>query len=338
MNDVPPKRVTLRQIASVCNLSVSTVSQILNDRDTYSTEKTRTFVKETAQKLGYHPNIGYKLMHGISTKTVAVVLGFPDMIGHEYIQKILLMLIDRLNEQGYFVYTVKMPPEWSKRGAALMKALERGMEHMICLGKPCEVEELEYIHKRVHTCVSMGTAADFISSVDIDVFYGVTKILEHFRDSGCRRIKAITSEEPVRLAALEKFFGCTSKELTPHLVRLSSTEVHLRNDRNYPELAMQYGYEKTRELLKRDPDTDAIFYVTDSYALGGIRYLHEIGRVIGRDVRVAGYNNSVPIRCSPFPVSSVGQNEEEIVSQLLELSREKTVKHIMLKPEVFIRN
>ena len=48
MDNRQQKRVTLRHLASVCNLSVSTVSQILNNRDTYSTEKN----KRTGQENG----------------------------------------------------------------------------------------------------------------------------------------------------------------------------------------------------------------------------------------------------------------------------------------------
>ena len=104
MDNRQQKRVTLRHLASVCNLSVSTVSQILNNRDTYSTEKTKELVRRTAHELGYRPNIGYKLMHGLSTKTAVIVLSYSDMMSSEYIQKITLSLIDHLIEKGYFTY------------------------------------------------------------------------------------------------------------------------------------------------------------------------------------------------------------------------------------------
>ena len=119
MDNRQQKRVTLRHLASVCNLSVSTVSQILNNRDTYSTEKTKEVVRRTAHELGYRPNIGYKLMHGLSTKTAVIVLSYSDMMSSEYIQKITLSLIDHLNEKGYFTYIVKMPDEWPKRKQAI---------------------------------------------------------------------------------------------------------------------------------------------------------------------------------------------------------------------------
>lgn len=334
------KRVTLRHLASVCNLSVSTVSQILNNRDTYSTEKTKEFVRQTARELGYRPNIGYKLMHGISTKTAAIVLSYSDMMGSEYIQKIVLSLIDRLNEKGYFAYTVKMPGSWPERKRAIERVMERGAEFLVALWKPCEWEDLERIAKTIPVVVIGGrNAPGSIATVDLDVVYGVSRMLEHFREAGCRKIRMVsTPSDPDRLAAFSRFMGLPEERLAPYMSLIPEDEKMLRHNEQYPEFAVEVGYCKTRELLERDPETDAIFYFTDLYALGGAKYLIESGRVIGRNVRIAGYNNTSAARCCPYPISSVGQNEKETVRLSLEFADGKPPCHILQKPEIFIRD
>lgn len=339
MDNRQQKRVTLRHLASVCNLSVSTVSQILNNRDTYSTEKTKELVRRTAHELGYRPNIGYKLMHGISTKTAAIVLSYSDMMASEYIQKITLSLIDRLNEKGYFTDTVKMPDEWPKRKQAIERVMERGAEFMVALWKPCEWEDLERIAQTIPVAVMGGrNAIDGIGMVDIDVVHGVTRILEHFRESGCRNIRMISDiSDPDRMTAFSRFMGIPQDQLGPFIIPLPN-DGRLHHNERVPENAVKLGYQLTRELLKRDPDTDAIFYFTDYYALGGAKYLLETGRVIGKDIRIAGYNNTTAVRCCPYPISSVGQNEEETVDLLLEFENGKKPCRILQKPEIFIRD
>lgn len=338
MENKHPKRVTLRQLAHACNLSAPTVSRVLKGQDTYCTEKTKELVRRTAQELGYVPNIGYKLMHGIKTKTIAIVSGYPGMFGYEYIQKVILLLTDYLGERGYFVYIMKMPEDWGRRGEVMRTALERGVEQFSCLGKPCELEELEPIAKRV-SVVSMGEEIPFVSSVSIDVEYGVTQLLTHFRSTGCRHIKAITKEEPCRLRAFSAFFGRIADRHSPDLLMLSADE-DIRKPENIhdAELAMEAGYRKTEELLARYPETDAILYYTDHNALGGAKYLLEQGRMPGKDIRIAGYNNTTAVRCCPCPISSVGQNEEETVQTLLKLREEKEIRHIVLKPGIYIRD
>lgn len=340
MDNRQQKRVTLRHLASVCNLSVSTVSQILNNRDTYSTEKTKELVKRTAHELGYRPNIGYKLMHGISTKTAAIVLSYSDMMSSEYIQKITLSLIDHLNEKGYFTYIVKMPDEWPKRKRAIEQVMERGAEFMVALWKPCEWEDLVRIAQTIPVAVMGGrNAADNIGIVDIDVIYGVTRMLEHFRESGCRNIRMISSvSDTDRMTAFSRFMRIPQDQLGPFMIPLPSNNGLLHHNERHPENAIKLGYQLTRDLLERDPDTDAIFYFTDYYALGGAKYLLEAGRRIGKNIRIAGYNNTTAVRCCPYPISSVGQNEEETVKLLLEFENGKKPCKIMQKPEIFIRD
>ena len=95
-------RVTLRDVAKACGLSAPTVSQILNNRSVnFSSEETRRLVRETARQMGYQPNIGYKLMRGMTTKTVALILGFAIQREEEYVKELVFLLLNRLSSRGY---------------------------------------------------------------------------------------------------------------------------------------------------------------------------------------------------------------------------------------------
>ena len=131
--------------------------------------------------------------------------------------------------------------------------------------------------------------------------------------------------------------GIPQDQLGAFMIPIPDNSMLLHNERS-PEDTTKLGYQLTRELLNRDPDTDAIFYFTDYYALGGAEYLLETGRKIGKDIRIAGYNNTTAVRCCPYPISSVGQNEEETVKLLLEFENGKKPCKIMQKPEIFIRD
>ena len=66
-------QVSLKSIACRCGLSVSTVSQILNGRRNYCSEEQIARVRKLAAEMGYQPNIGYKIMVGEKTRTVAIL-------------------------------------------------------------------------------------------------------------------------------------------------------------------------------------------------------------------------------------------------------------------------
>ncbi len=138
------RRITLRDVARSCNLSVPTVSQILNNRaSNFSSEETRRLVRETAEKLGYQPNLGYKLMRGISTKTVALIIGHANMKDLEYVRQLIFMVLEHLSRAGYAVYIETMPSDWSKRAGIIRNLIQRGAEHFISINTPCEWEDLE---------------------------------------------------------------------------------------------------------------------------------------------------------------------------------------------------
>lgn len=58
------------------------------------------------------------------------------------------------------------------------------------------------------------------------------------------------------------------------------------------QFTMESGYEKMKELLKREPKIDAVFCATDNIAIGAMRYLKEIGKSIPHDVELAGIGDT----------------------------------------------
>ena len=69
------KEVTLKEISKRANVSVSTVSAILNNNpNCFAGEKTRRKVIETAEKLGYYPNLLYRGIRNKKTNTIGLII------------------------------------------------------------------------------------------------------------------------------------------------------------------------------------------------------------------------------------------------------------------------
>lgn len=311
------RRITLRDVARSCNLSVPTVSQILNNRaSNFSSEETRRLVRETAEKLGYQPNLGYKLMRGISTKTVALVIGHANMKDFEYIRKFIFLILERLSSEGYSVYIETMPDGWSKRQRhdIMLNLIQRGAEHFISIGKPCEWEDLDALEQR--TGITMMTfGSQYRNSVNVNVEKGVSLLLEHCLEKGCKKIRAVLPYDKDRFEALAKVLKLNEEEVKSIICHhenpcTDSPEQQL-------ELHMALGYEKTKELFEKEPDTDAVLYLSDYFAIGGANYLRESGRIIGKDVRLLAFNNTLAVQAYPYPISSVSHNLNAVVDCIM---------------------
>lgn len=311
------RRTTLRDVAQSCHLSEPTVSQILNNRaSNFSSEETRRLVRETAERLGYQPNFGYKLMRGISTKTVALVIGHANMKDFEYIRKFIFLILERLSSEGYSVYIETMPDGWSKRQRhdIMLNLIQRGAEHFISIGKPCEWEDLDALEQR--TGITMMTfCSQYRNSVNVNVKKGVSLLLEHCLEKGCKKIRAVLPYDKDRFEALAKVLKLNEEEVKSIICHheipcTDSPEQQL-------EQHMALGYEKTKELFAKEPDTDAVLYLSDNFAIGGANYLRETGRVIGKDVRLIAFNNTLAVQAYPYPISSVSHNLNAVVDCIM---------------------
>ena len=309
------RRITLRDVAKSCNLSVPTVSQILNNRaSNFSSEETRRLVRETAERLGYQPNLGYKLMHGISTKTVALVIGHANMKDFEYIRKFIFLILERLSSEGYSVYIETMPDDWSKRHDAMLNLIQRGAEHFISIGKPCEWEDLDALEQR--TGITMMTfSSEYRNSVNVNVEKGVSLLLEHCLERKCRKIRAITSWDTARCNALSKVLQLKKEDL--HTIIYPIPNLVAESPESQLAEHMTLGYAKTKELFEKEPDTDAVLYLSDYFAIGGANYLQQTGRIIGKDVRLIAFNNTLAVQAYPYPISSVSHNLNAVVDCIM---------------------
>ena len=68
------KTITITDVAKHAKVSKSTVSQYLNKRYEYMSEKTRKKIEETIEELNYQPNIIARSLKQKSTFTVGVVV------------------------------------------------------------------------------------------------------------------------------------------------------------------------------------------------------------------------------------------------------------------------
>ena len=106
---------------------------------------------------------------------------------------------------------------------------------------------------------------------------------------------------------------------------------------NHPETLHSLGYAATKAALGRDPAIQALLYHSDYFALGGAKCLLERGLTIGKDVLVAGINNTSAVRLFPYPISSVEHDIKKIATALVEAAFSSEPCRLAINPIVHIR-
>ena len=94
------KKVTIREVAAECGLSVSAVSQVLNGKEVGIPQKTKEKVRAAAEKLRYRPNAAARSLVTSRSDTVGVLV--PD-ISNAFFGEAFKEIQRRMGEEGFDV-------------------------------------------------------------------------------------------------------------------------------------------------------------------------------------------------------------------------------------------
>ena len=102
-------RVTIYQVAQAANVSLATVSRVINKKGNV-TEATREKVEETIRRLGYKPSALAQALATSKSTTIGIVIPSANYV---YISNLLSGLSDVAKEQGFIVtlFTTKRSRE-----------------------------------------------------------------------------------------------------------------------------------------------------------------------------------------------------------------------------------
>ena len=327
---------TLKQVAERAGLSQSTVSQILNRRpNDFSSEETRRRVFAIASEIGYKQNFGHKVLRGDKTHTIAILLGMHRISLEEHIQELIIMLLDKFEQKNYASYLITLGDTASGNMKKIKDLISRGVDGFVAIGSPHGGKEMEQeIRTRGKSII--GFNADFKRNIYQGVSASAEAILRFFLSEGRINFKVLFGEgiDSERMQAVYRLFPDLSKDelLSRYYVGMGNLGEH-----NDIDLFSRIGYEKTREVMENDPSVQALYYLSDYFALGGVRYLYEHGYRVGEDVAVGGFNNINAVRNHVCPISSGRHKLEEISDILVKEVDQSGELNKMCEPETIIR-
>ncbi len=293
---------TLKMIAERTGLSQSTVSQILNRRpNDFSSEDTRQSVFAVAKALGYKQNYAHKLLRGDRTGTVAILIAMNRILMEEHIQRLVLLLMNKIDQKGWVSYLKNCISSSEENLSVVRELLARGVERFIFIGTPngyTEIEE-EIQRKKRFVC---GFSPFFQYGAMNDQVFSTQETIRYFKEKGCRNFRILfrTSNQERRQAILSMF-----PEMAPEEVEKKYTyPLNFNGEVENIDVLTDLGYLAAKNVLEQDPSVDALYFLSDYFMLGGIRYLVEKRCRIGKKILLCGNNNIHAVRNNVFPLAT----------------------------------
>lgn len=332
--------VTIKSIAAEAGVSYQAVSAVLNNKTNcrVSPQK-RKLILDIAKKQGYQVNFGYKLMHGRSTHTVAIVSAMRRIDSEAHIKKMVLQLIRKLNLQGFSTYFNNMTENSDDNVRQIRELSIRGAEHFVFIGTPLghmEIEEILLKSKRTF----IGWNSIFSRNINVDSETASYKLLSFLKNqSGEDPVLILPGEEnfsSARFAALKKLIGAPRENMIRNNVEITGSLEW--NEPDFEEKAFKLGYEATGKIFAQKSNPRAIAYFTDNFALGGAYWCHQHNLKIGQDVFLSGFNNIDAIRFNVDPISSAAHPICRSIEIILQEMDKIEPFETTLQLDVFLRD
>lgn len=291
--------MTIKELARICGVAVSTVSRAMNDRSDVSPH-TRARIRAAAEKHGYVPNSSARRLKIGSTKTISVFI--QGEFGQLLVE--VLQLLELAFAEAGFDTTISHIADASHANAGTVERIVREGKFggVVFLGRygNADREASAQLSRRLAeidvpmvfcTTPDYSGAAALHSSISVDDHAGARDLTAHLVSLGHRRIAFVgAGAEPdrehawaLRLAGYQAGLRDAGIDLDPALVVGSALEEQTYSMRN--------GYESMRVWLPQSPDdVTAIVAVCDAVAIGASRALDERRLSVPTDMSIVGFD------------------------------------------------
>jgi LacI family transcriptional regulator len=293
-----PMKPTILQVAQHSNVSVATVSRILNGLEGYS-EETRIRVQKAIDTLGYQPNAIARGLVNRKTRTIGVLL--PSVTNH-FATPLLQGLEDAAHEAGYSVIVCNTESNG-----------RRTQEYLRVLGEK-QVDGLVFTSEWIHedygrtleamkvpvVLVATSTESYPFAHVKVDDRAASFDAVRHLMARGHRQIGLISGPASDPIAGGPRIEGW----------RQALAEAGLAHDDQrigWGDFHFPSGRRAMAELWAKFPQMTAVFATSDEMAMGVLSFCHEQRIAVPGRLSVLGYDDTQIAEMGNPPLSSVHQ-------------------------------
>ena len=326
-------RITIKTLAKLAGVDVSTISRALNDSPRVKPETIKR-IKDLANEVKYYPNTLAQGLVTSKTKTIGVVI---PRIENAYYAEIFAGIEQVLAVKGYTLLLGISHYSKKQEAEVIELFLSRNVDGVILLSgiNPGSVTVWKNASRAPIVLIDQDIYLHDVDSVACDIINGVGLAVDHLVSLGHQEIAYIndnvTSE--TRYNAFRKKMAGLGMKNEPHYVR---------SDFMYEK----GGYEGAVELMKYENKPTAIFCANDYMAIGALKALEDIGLKVPEDISVVGFDDSYMLNYLLKSLTTVRQPKEELgrraamvlLERISEGAGNIMIEHILLKPELIVRN
>ncbi|WP_337951008.1 LacI family DNA-binding transcriptional regulator [Paenibacillus sp. HWE-109] len=331
--------ITVYDIAREANVSVATVSRVLNDTAPVRTS-TRQKIMAIIEKHNFQPNVLARSL--VNKKTGMIGVLFPDS-SNMFFPEVFGGAERAAQKLGYTLFLCNTFSDCSRESEYLNSLCERQVEGLLFMGgrinsRHCPdalVQEVVHIQKKIPIVLINGSLPGHpCHRVKTDEYLGTQLVMQHLIDRGHRCIGFIggtaeTTTTVEKLQAYKRTLLANSLSYRQDWVRLG-------------DFSMACGRKQMDQFMMMPERPTAFLCINDYVAIGAMKAAISRGLRIPEDIAIAGFDDTQLASAMNPELTTVSQHSEQLGRQaMLILSKliqkEKVKKLTILEPTLLIR-
>jgi LacI family transcriptional regulator len=332
---------TIRDVARIAGVSVSTVSRVISDDDRVSPE-TRARVQQIVTELGYVPSAVARGLVSKETRLLGVVVSD---ISNPFYPQVLRGIEDVADRAGYTILTVSTDDELDRHARAVSALLEQRVDGLLLCSARLDDAALRQAVPGLPPTVlvnrSLSLTGMRLNEVILENVGAAELATRHLLEIGRRKL--------VHLAG--PAYAQNARDRMSGYERAAAAWGIPAQDAQTIEVGFHSvaDFEAMRAILRRalavdDPPT-AVFAVDD---IIGMRMMEiailELGLRVPEDVAVVGFDDSHVASSAFVQLSTVSHRPYEMgeraagrVLEMISGIRADTPESVVLEPQLIVR-
>lgn len=323
---------TIKKIAQLLDLSITTVSRVLNGKAKQYriSQKTEDLVKETATRLNFQPNQIAQNLRLKRTNTIG--LAIPD-ISNPFFANLARTIEIELRRQGKLILLCDTNDNTELERETLSLLIGRKVDGLLVAPVGLYSDHLKQVGQVPLVLIDRYFEDLSIPYVATDNQLGAYEATQYLIEKGHQRIACIQGL-PNTISNKERIKGF-SQAIKDY--QLNQDNISLLGG----DFSIENGYESALTLLEKTHPPTAIFTLNNQIALGAMQVIQEAGLSIPHDISLISFDEQPYFQLTNPPISTIKQPIEQIgkeaVQSLFRLMTRQAVENKLLPPTLIER-
>ncbi len=310
--------ITIKDVARICNVSVSTVSRAINNSPDISSE-TREKIMQVVRDNYFVPNNNARNLKRSESKTIAVLIKGID---NAFFSPIISTLEKEIQKRKYTFILQRVEQNQDEIDVAIALEKEKKLKGIIFLGGYFSHAKDKLLKMTVPYVLCTVGVKDKLpcrlsGAVSVDDVAESRKMVDYLCSLGHKDIAIITSSPQDESIGTMRFDGYR-QALEKNGIEFDEKLAIIINDEQH-RYSMKNGYLSMKKLLNTGKKITAVFAITDSLAIGACKALNEAGLRVPEDISVAGYDGLELAEYYIPSLTTIAQPVERIAKETLKI-------------------